>query len=202
MVKSSKTLLARAQFVARSAGDRPLSLEQALASVLSLDIEPARRHRLERLKSLIAKDDVHVGEPNAIVRRACDLVREDAHHKKVPFVVYCTSRPIRVRDAFSEALSCLLHNAIRANRRGQPVHVDVRDNGDRDVLWQIRDTGAGIARDVLARLGDPFHVTPRRGLGVAIANAIIQDHDGTLRFESHAGIGTTASVLMPSYEQR
>jgi signal transduction histidine kinase len=108
--------------------------------------------------------------------------------------VHCACGSIRVQsEMFSKALFNLLDNAIEATSSGHPVFIDASHTADGDLLWQIQDTGRGMDLDMLARLGEPH-----AGLGVALANAIIQQHGGMLRFESAPGVGTTASVWLPA----
>ncbi len=199
----TKTLLARARFVHDGPRDEKTSasLAHTLAAVLAFDIHPERRRRLERMRSLV-DTPARFEDPSAVVRNACSLVMDDAERKSVPLVVRCACESVRVRKTFSEALAWLLDNAIRANVAGRPVVVDVRGTDDHETLWEISDTGSGIPPRVLAHLGDPWTPSAEDGLGIAFANAIIQEHDGTLRFESREGLGTTASVLVARSELR
>lgn len=65
----------------------------------------------------------------------------------------------------------------------------------------VRDEGEGMPREVLERLTEPFFSTKLEqggtGLGLSISAAIIREHNGTLKFESTPGTGTTATVTLP-----
>jgi len=65
----------------------------------------------------------------------------------------------------------------------------------------ITDTGSGISTENLPRITDPFFTTkdPGKGtgLGLSITYNIIQEHKGTLEFESQQGIGTKATITLP-----
>jgi nitrogen-specific signal transduction histidine kinase len=67
------------------------------------------------------------------------------------------------------------------------------------VLIEFRDSGPGIAPDLLERLGTPFLTTRPggTGLGLALSQHWIARHDGTLRLESTPGQGTLARVALP-----
>ena len=56
----------------------------------------------------------------------------------------------------------------------------------------IKDTGAGIPPENLARLFEPFFTTKPKGtgLGLAITRRIILEHRGDITVESHPGQGT------------
>ena len=53
--------------------------------------------------------------------------------------------------------------------------------------------------EVLHRIHEPFFTTKEdgTGLGVSISRSIVRSHDGQLRFDSAAGLGTTATVELP-----
>ncbi len=69
------------------------------------------------------------------------------------------------------------------------------------VVIKIMDQGEGMLPEVLERIGDPFFTTKRdtggTGLGLAISRKIIEDHKGTIEFDSSPDGGTTATVKIP-----
>ena len=74
----------------------------------------------------------------------------------------------------------------------------------RDGWLEIRvaDTGGGIPEDVQDRIFDPFFTTKKigkgTGQGLAIARSVVVDkHQGTLRFETEVGKGTTFIIQLP-----
>ena len=75
--------------------------------------------------------------------------------------------------------------------------------GDR-VLVRICDTGAGIDPEDLARICDPFFTTKDpdegEGIGLFVVQQIVKKYDGTIRFESKVGEGTTCTITFPFQE--
>ena len=67
------------------------------------------------------------------------------------------------------------------------------------VLLEVEDTGKGIAPDVQARLFDPFFSTKETGtgLGLPIAERIVEKHGGRLQYQTQSGRGTTFQVVLP-----
>ena len=65
----------------------------------------------------------------------------------------------------------------------------------------IRDTGCGIAKAHLPRIFEPFFTTKPvgvgSGLGLSIAQRIVQDQGGELRVDSVHGEGTTVTLTLP-----
>jgi len=97
-----------------------------------------------------------------------------------------------------EALFNLVANALEATPRGGDVQVQI---GERHgvVLVAVRDSGRGMPKEVLARVGTPFFTTREQGtgLGVALARAAFVQHGGTLEYASAEGQGTTAMGTLP-----
>lgn len=69
------------------------------------------------------------------------------------------------------------------------------------VLLEVKDTGCGMDKEVLARLFDPFFTTKStgRGLGMAAVMGIIHSHSGGITVTSRAGEGTTVKILLPAF---
>lgn len=63
----------------------------------------------------------------------------------------------------------------------------------------VRDTGAGIAPEILPKIFDPFFTTKPdgTGLGLAISHGIVHDHHGTLSVRSEVGKGTAFTLTFP-----
>jgi signal transduction histidine kinase len=97
-----------------------------------------------------------------------------------------------------EALFNLVANALEATRRGGSVQIDI---GERDgaVRLSVQDSGRGMPKDVLERIGTPFFTTREHGtgLGVALARAVFVQHGGGLEYASTQGQGTTALGTLP-----
>lgn len=97
-----------------------------------------------------------------------------------------------------EALFNLVANALEATSRGGSVQVEV-DEVDGAVRVSVRDSGRGMPREVLERVGTPFFTTREQGtgLGVAMARAAFVQHGGALEYASAEGEGTTAVGTLP-----
>jgi len=102
--------------------------------------------------------------------------------------------PRRLKDA----LFNLIGNAVEATAHGGEVEVEI-DEGERGARIAVRDSGRGMAPDVLDRLGTPFFTTREQGtgLGVVTARAAFAQHGGSLVYTSEPGRGTTAVGTLP-----
>jgi signal transduction histidine kinase len=65
----------------------------------------------------------------------------------------------------------------------------------------VRDTGQGIAPEILPRIFEPFFTTKEAGegtgLGLSICHATIQAMGGEIQVESEQGSGSTFRILLP-----
>ena len=92
----------------------------------------------------------------------------------------------------------LLLNAIQAMESGGTIDgVDGSENSPaRRKGWPVveisfQDTGKGIPEDIQARIFEPFFSTKEEGigLGLPIAQRIVEEHGGEIRVESRPGKG-------------
>jgi two-component system sensor histidine kinase FlrB len=102
------------------------------------------------------------------------------------------------RDTLVGAVLNLLENAIQASDGQVRLKIHLYRRG-LELRLAISDSGAGIAPEVLARLGEPFFTTRATGtgLGLAVVKAVARAHQGELSLRSRPGRGTCALVRLP-----
>ncbi|MBD1871363.1 two-component sensor histidine kinase [Cyanobacteria bacterium FACHB-471] len=99
----------------------------------------------------------------------------------------------------------LITNAIQYTPSGGKVIVHLKPD-DHYALIQVEDTGIGIPLKEQARIFDRFYrvnsdrsrQTGGAGLGLAIAQAIVQSHQGTIQVQSETGKGSVFSIRLPA----
>ena len=94
----------------------------------------------------------------------------------------------------------LVRNAADAAAAGgKHVRVEARrvDGGARIT---VADDGPGIAKELVARIFDPFVTTKQKGtgLGLAICQRIVKNHGGVITVQSRSGEGSTFIVRLPA----
>src|SRR5262249_28004584 len=108
-------------------------------------------------------------------------------------------------DKLREVLTNLLHNAIQYNRQDGLIDLTVARD-DRHLQVEVRDTGAGIAREAMERVFERFYrADPSRnsdglhaGLGLAIVKEYVDLMGGTIAVDSALGEGSTFRVRLPA----
>jgi signal transduction histidine kinase/CheY-like chemotaxis protein len=107
-----------------------------------------------------------------------------------------------------QVLENLVGNALKFTPPGGVVTVGAaRAEDPAWVVFSVRDTGPGIAREHLPRVFDRFYQaqsSDRRGsgLGLAICQAIVEAHGGRIWVESEPGKGATFFFTLPTAVER
>ncbi len=104
--------------------------------------------------------------------------------------------PARLKQVFIN----IIDNAIKYSGNSGTVMVEASQY---DVYVQVRvsDMGCGIAAEDLSKVKEKFYKANNTvrgsGIGLAIADEIIKQHDGILMVDSKEGAGTTVTIVLP-----
>lgn len=102
------------------------------------------------------------------------------------------------RDRINQVMSNVLINSIKFTKQGN-INVDIK-KGDNYIFVRIKDSGPGIAQDILPRLFDKFITgSPSgTGLGLYICKNIIEAHGGSIWAENNdENKGATFTFTLP-----
>src|SRR5579864_1773055 len=90
---------------------------------------------------------------------------------------------------------------LAAHGRGTLVVRTWHDADQESVVLEINDDGPGIPDDVQPKIFDPFFTTKEvgkgTGLGLTVAYAIVHEHGGRIRLETHPNAGASFYVELP-----
>jgi two-component system sensor histidine kinase HydH len=182
------------------------------------DIDQAERtwnilkQNLDRIQKLVldtlkfSKDEALNIEPcdfNQLVQSIVKMVGSQADQRKVQIAFQADEHlemvpmdPEKMRDVVMN----LLTNAIEAvDPKTGHVHIQTKlDQHSKQAILCIRDNGPGIGDTEV--VFEPFHSTKDNvgaGLGLTIAQHVIQKHGGTIEAQSLPGEGATFTVCIP-----
>ncbi len=191
------TLDSEAESVLQSAGNR---LE------LALDLA-GDWLTISRIKSGDILGDAKPIEIAGVLREAVSNTKEAADAGgisvelgDVPSRLSVTADPENLRLVFSN----LLENAIKFNRRGGTVRIDVSTVDDA-VSLAVSDSGLGIPERDLPLVFDEFFRSSMEatrkmhgtGLGLSIVKRMVEGYGGEVQVESVEGEGSTFVVTLP-----
>jgi signal transduction histidine kinase len=105
-------------------------------------------------------------------------------------------------DQMHQALANLVSNAKDAMNGAGDIHLQLtRASGSGAGIARLRvtDHGAGIPPAMLADIFQPLFTTKRTGtgIGLAVAQRVIEKHNGSIIVESEVGRGTTFEIRLP-----
>lgn len=143
----------------------------------------------------------------SLIDAVMDSITPIFTHSDVTLQVAPFDEAIRLDADFNHVfrmLSNLLSNAAKFSHKGERVDLSISAN-DKDISFQISDTGIGIPREDLDQLFSRFfrahnayeNQIPGTGLGLYITSRIAQQHGGEINVESRLGQGTTFVVRLP-----
>lgn len=143
-------------------------------------------------------------QPDAILRHTVDRFRAPALAQGATIDVACDpDLPVCLweEERVASALANLIGNALE-HSGAQTIHVLARRAGS-SVLFQIDDSGGGIAPDDLPHIFDRFYrgrgrrVDGHAGLGLALVREVVERHGGSVEVESRLGEDTRFTLTLP-----
>ena len=138
-----------------------------------------------------------------VIQHSLKMIERDAQAKNIiirtnlsPEIHEVSIDPDRMNQVFLN----LYLNVIEAMEDGGTLSVDLYpEEGGRQIKISVSDTGAGINKEDLVHIFDPYFTTKQSGtgLGLAIVHKIIESHKGEVKVESEPGKGTIVTIILP-----
>ena len=171
----------------------------------------AGRHLLNLINEVLDISRIEAGtlqlsvEPVCIeeaIREVVDLMRPQAAERNITLTANCSldnaTYVLADQQRLKQVLLNLLSNAVKYSATQGSVTVSFDESSDRLTRISVRDTGAGIPVDKLARLFTPFDrlgaeqsTVEGTGLGLALCQRLVQAMDGKIGVSSTRGNGST-----------
>jgi two-component system cell cycle sensor histidine kinase PleC len=184
------------------------------------DINTSGRYLLEMIDSILDMAKIEAGRATLapqwvalgpLFAECLRVVHPAAIERRIE-LLGAGATPISVfadKRALKQILINLLANAVKFTLPGGKVLLRAyRYRGT--VRIAITDTGVGIAKHELVRLGRPFEQAQNQltkehkgtGLGLAISRSLAELHGGKLDIKSKTGEGTTVTCILPGLEEK
>ena len=140
---------------------------------------------------------------NQIVQNVVNLYAESVENIQIEESLALNLPPLSLdSEQITQALENLIKNAIEAMPDGGTLNVWTQPVNKEKIRVKIQDTGIGMSPETLVQIFEPYYTTKDTGtgLGMAIVQRIITDHDGEIFVESEEGIGTTVWIKLETQE--
>ncbi|HLJ69616.1 MAG TPA: ATP-binding protein [Chloroflexota bacterium] len=191
-----------------SADDRRAFLQDIDGEVDRLTRLVSNLLDLSRIEGGAIKLQLEWEDPSEVIFRVLRHLEGPLAGHPVSVQVDQVLPPVRV-DAIrmEQVLTNLLENAAKYSEPGAPIEVrafTAPTSAGEELRIEVRDHGPGIPPAERARIFDKFYRlsgnakrTPGVGLGLSIARAFVEAHQGRIEVESEVGAGSTFRVVLP-----
>ena len=197
---------------------RLYSLQKALNSTTHEHQDAALIRKEVRRLNAILEDFLHLDRPPtpdfadvsaaAVLREVGELMRPQFTDQAIRLNVEAVDDTKLQADPhqLQQVLLNLVKNAAESIGRGGTVTLRTRKGIEQlrrkpteVMIIEVCDTGPGISPEIQSRMFDPFFTTKKggTGLGLSVAERIVERHGGLLDFDSKPNEGTTFRVVLP-----
>jgi NtrC-family two-component system sensor histidine kinase KinB len=153
---------------------------------------------LSKIESGAVTPQLLATRPSTLIAQAVEPLRLQVEARGISLTVDAPPDLPAVdvdRSQIERVIANLVTNAMRATPAGGAITVAAAPRGDA-IAIAVTDTGAGIPRDHLAGIFEPFVQVPHAagggaGLGLTISRRIVEGHGGRLTVQSEPGRGST-----------
>ena len=139
--------------------------------------------------------------PAQVVRDCLVLTRRqlEAAHIEIVTDLSCPAVVLMEQTELQQVVVNLILNALHAMPAGGRLELAVAETGNKVEIF-VKDSGTGIAPDVLKRIFDPFFTTKRAqgtGLGLSISQTLVNRAQGQILVVSDLGQGSRFTIRLP-----
>ncbi len=182
------------------------------------DIHESGHHLLDLINDILDLSKVESGldelheqdiEVPELALSVWRLIQQRAEKQGVRLILELPEEPPALYAdlrKLKQILVNLMSNAIKFTEAGGTVKMKVWFRGDSGYVFQVVDTGIGIALEdipkALSQFGQVDSTLGRRhegtGLGLPLTKALVELHGGSLDLQSEPGVGTTVTARFPA----
>lgn len=141
-----------------------------------------------------------------VLREAVYMYEELAKQQNIE-IVYLEQKPsvtiMADRNRIKQVFINVIDNAIKYTQNGGHIIVSTTEE-EGCIRIVVSDTGVGIAAQDIEHVKEKFYKANKTvrgsGIGLAVADEIVKQHNGLMFLESTEGVGTTVTVVLPIVE--
>jgi len=181
---------------------RDASEDRETADIMVAEVERLNRSIGELLDyarpGKLRKEEVDL---NAIIQKAISLIHIDAEEIGVKIETNLDNGSFIVQadqDKLNQVFLNLFLNSIQSMEKGGILRINTYSSDD-EIICRIEDTGCGLDEKSLSKVFDPYFTTKPdgTGLGLAMSAKIVEEHGGSIEFQSEKGVGAIVTVRLP-----
>jgi len=136
-----------------------------------------------------------------LLQRAVTMVQADADNQQVQIDLLLPDGKLEIiadPDLLQQVLLNLLQNSLGASTAGDQITLSASSR-DSAVELMVQDSGKGLSSEEKTKMFDPFYTTRKEGtgLGLAVVQQIVEQHNGQIKVESQEAHGTCIIVSLP-----
>jgi PAS domain S-box-containing protein len=136
--------------------------------------------------------------PSSIIKRALSLANIP---ENIQVIDSSETEPIVAIDVekIERVFINIISNALDAMPEGGTLTIRSWKS-DKGMEFTFSDTGTGMSKEMLDRIGAPLFTTKARGMGfgLAISKRIVEGHGGRMTVKSSIGKGSTFKITIPA----
>lgn len=108
------------------------------------------------------------------------------------------------KTKLKQAIMNVVKNGIEAIQGNKGYLKVTAMQKDETIVIRVKDSGVGMTKEQLTRLGQPYYSLKEKGtgLGLMVTFSILQAHNGTLEYKSESGKGTEAIIILPAVRNK
>ncbi len=138
------------------------------------------------------------------IKKQLDLIKIEAEKKNIRIIFQYKKEESHIIDAdalmIDRVVSNLIDNAVKYTNTGGTINIKVESNKENTVI-EVADNGIGIHKEDLPHIFDAFFRVNKdgegSGLGLSVARAIIEAHQGIISVDSQIGKGSRFWFSIP-----
>jgi len=143
-----------------------------------------------------------------VLYEAVYMYEELAKQQNIEIVYLDQKKTVTImadRDRIKQVFINVIDNAIKYTQKGGHIIVSTAEE-EGCIRIVVSDTGVGIAAQDIEHVKEKFYKANKTvrgsGIGLAVADEIVKQHNGLIFLESTESIGTTVTIVLPITEPK